>query len=104
MTQRVGGQAYRRTGGQADRRTSGQSYRRRARRGAPDPDVGAGRNGNGLPRRPARGEGGGSVSGRRWTAGALGAFDAPGPVDVPDEGGDAGGGHTAHDRLEAVVG
>jgi len=40
------------------------------------------------------------VSGRRWTAGALGAFDAPGPVheDAGDDRRVGDDGHDAHRR------
>jgi hypothetical protein len=60
---------------------------RRARRRAPAPDVGAGRNGNGLA---------------RWAAGSgeQGAFSAPGPVheDAGDDRRVGDDGHDAHRR------
>jgi hypothetical protein len=55
-----------------------------------------GRNGNGPLRCPARGEGRGSSSGRRWTSGLAGAFEVPSPVNE-DAGDDRRAGDDGHD-------
>lgn len=77
-----------------------QGGERRARRGALDPDVGAGRNGNGLPRWPARGAGGGAVSGRGRAPGWAGACEDTDAVgeDAGDDRRVGEDGHDAHRR------